>query len=215
MENILTENIKTRKSIDKSYAAKGMSYIEYRRLINALIIIGKSTAKKDSENLVEYSKLNVARMNRIDKTIEIIPGLSEAVEQIVAPQTWLVLTEGWCSNSAQIVPVLDKIVPLNSNIELKFLLRDENPGLMDWYLTNGKSRSIPKLIAVDENFEELFNWGPRPKVLQEVTYRMRANGIDNDTIKEEMHKWYAHDKTITIQKEILELLKETCCNCDA
>lgn len=212
MENILTENIKTRKRIDKLYAAKGISYHEYRRLINALIIIGKSTAKKDSEYLVEYSKLNVARMNHIDKTIEAIPGWSEAVEQIVAPQTWLVLTEGWCSNSAQIVPVLDKIVPLNSNIELKFLLRDENTGLMDWYLTNGKSRSIPKLIAVDENFAELFNWGPRPKVLQEMCYHMRADGIDNDTIKEEMHKWYAHDKTITTQKEILELLKEACRN---
>ena len=106
------------------------------------------------------------------------------------------------------MPVLDKIVTLNSNIVLKFLLRDENTGLMDWYLTNGKSRSIPKLIAVDENFDELFNRGPRPKVLQEMCYHMRADGIDNDTIKEEMHKWYAHDKTITTQKEILELLKE-------
>ena len=214
MENILTENIKTRKRIDKSYAQKGMSYNEYRRLINALIIIGKSTAKKDSENLLEYSKLNVARMNRLDKTIEIIPELRDAVEQIISPQTWLVLTEGWCGDAAQIVPVFDKIAQLNSNIELKFLLRDESPELMNWYLTNGKSRSIPKLIAVDENFEELFNWGPRPKVLQEMFYHMRANAINNDTIKEEMHKWYAWDKTITTQKEILALLKETCHNCD-
>jgi hypothetical protein len=108
--------------------------------------------------------------------------------------------------------VFDKIEQLNSNIELKFLLRDENPELMSWYLTNGKSRSIPKLIAIDENFEELFNWGPRPKVLQEMFYHMRANAIDNDTVKKEMHKWYADDKTITTQKEILKLLKETCRN---
>jgi hypothetical protein len=58
-------------------------------------------------------------MNRIDKTIEIIPGLREAIEQIIAPQTWLVLTEGWCGDAAQIVPVFDKIAQLNSNIELK------------------------------------------------------------------------------------------------
>jgi hypothetical protein len=215
MENILTKNIKIRKSIDESYATKGMSYDEYRRLINACIMIGKSTAKKDSENLLEYSKLNVVRMNRLDKTLEIIPELKEAVEQIIAPQKWLVLTEGWCGDAAQIVPVLDKITQLNSNIDLKFLLRDENPELMDWYLTNGKSRSIPKLIAVDENFEELFNWGSRPKVLQEMFYHMRANAINNDTIKEEMHKWYAYDKTITTQKEILNLLKEACRNWDA
>jgi hypothetical protein len=212
MENTIEKNIKIRKSIDESYVAKGMDYDEYRRLINAFIIIGKSTAKKDSENLLEYSKLNVARMNRIDKTIEIIPELREAVGQIISPQTWLVLTEGWCGDAAQIVPVFDKIEQLNSNIELKFLLRDENPELMSWYLTNGKSRSIPKLIAIDENFEELFNWGPRPKVLQEMFYHMRANAIDNDTVKKEMHKWYADDKTITTQKEILKLLKETCRN---
>jgi hypothetical protein len=86
---------------------------------------------------------------------------------------------------------------------------------MDWYLTNGKGRSIPKLIAVDENFEELFNWGPRPKVLQEMFHRMRETAIDGYIIKEEMDRWYAYDKTITTQKEILELLKETCRNCDA
>src|SRR6476660_9616032 len=146
MENTTTKNIRIRKSIDEFYVRKGISYDEYRRLINALIMIGKSTAKKDSENLLEYSKLNVARMNRLDKTIELIPELREAVEQILSPQTWLVLTEGWCGDAAQIAPVFDKIAQLNSNIELKFLLRDETPELMNWYLTNGKSRSIPKLI---------------------------------------------------------------------
>jgi len=176
-------------------------------------MIGKSTAKKDSENLLEYSKLNMARMNRLDKTIELIPELKELVEQIDTSQTWLVLTEGWCGDAAQIVPVFDKIAQLNSNIELKFLLRDENRELMNWYLPNGKSRSIPKLIVVDENLEELFNWGPRPKALQEMFYHLRANVINDDTIKEEMHKWYAYDKTITTQKEILELIKERCRNC--
>lgn len=214
MENIITKKITLKKRIDSSYASKGMSYEEYRRLIDAFIIIGKSTAKKDSENLLEYSKLNVARMNRLDKTTELVLELKEVVEEINTPQTWLVLTEGWCGDAAQIVPVFDKIAKLNSNIELKFLLRDENLELMDQYLANGKSRSIPKLIVVDENFEELFDWGPRPKVLQEMFYHMKANAINNNTIKEEMHRWYAHDKTITTQKEILELLKQVCIDCE-
>src|SRR5215216_6981695 len=98
MEQVTLNKIGLRKNIDPSYAERGMSYDEYRRLINAFIIIGKSTAKKDSENLLEYSKLNVARMNRIDKTTEIIPELKDAVEQIDFPQTWLVLTEGWCGD---------------------------------------------------------------------------------------------------------------------
>jgi len=214
MENINTKNIRVRKNIDALYVSKGISYEEYRRMIDSFIMIGKSTAKKDSENLLEYSKLNVVRMNRLDKTVELIPGLKHTVEQIDAPQKWIVLTEGWCGDAAQTIPVFDKIAKLNSNIQLKFLLRDENIELMDQYLTNGKSRSIPKLIAIDENNKELFNWGPRPKTLQEMFYHMKANAISNDTIKEEMHRWYAKDKTVTTQMEILNLLKEVCANCD-
>ncbi len=36
---------------------------------------------------------------------------------------------------------------------------------MDRYLTNG-SRSIPIVIALDEEFQELGHWGPRPAELQ-------------------------------------------------
>jgi Thioredoxin len=214
MENIITKNNRLRKRIDQSNIDKGISYEEYRRMIDAFIMIGKSTAKKDSANLLEYSKLNVARMNRLDKTTELISGLKETIDCVNTPQTWLILTEGWCGDAAQTIPVFNKISKLNSNIELKFLLRDENLGLMDQYLTNGKSRSIPKLIILDENNEELFNWGPRPKVLQEMFYHLKANAIDNATIKEEMHRWYTQDKTITTQKEILELLKQVCSSCE-
>jgi hypothetical protein len=52
-------------------------------------------------------------------------------------------------------------------------------------------------------------------VLHEIFCHMRATAIHSDTIEEAMHQWYAHDKTITTQKEILELLKETYRNYDA
>jgi hypothetical protein len=37
---------------------------------------------------------------------------------------------------------------------------------------------------------------------------MKANAIDNNSIKEEMHRWYAKDKTVTTQQEFLQLLLE-------
>lgn len=206
METI-EKKIVLRRTVDEFYTKKGMDYEEYRRLIDAMIIVGKSTAKNDSETLLEYSKLNVVRMKRLDKTVEIIPELKEIVQGISAPQTWLVITEGWCGDAAQIVPVLHKIAELNPNIQLKFLLRDENLELMDQYLTNGRSRSIPKIVVLNEHNEELFNFGPRPAVLQEMFYHLKANAMSNDAVKEEIHKWYAKDKTVTIQMELLDLLK--------
>jgi len=206
MEAVINEAI--RNHVSTTYTDRGMYYDEYRRLIDAFLMVGKSTAKRESESLVEYSKLNVVRMNRLDKTTEIIPELQEEIGKISAPQTWLVLTEGWCGDAAQIVPVLNKIAELNNNIQLKLLLRDEHLELMSKYLTNGKSQSIPKLVVLDEHNNELFNWGPRPQALQELFYHMKANALNNDSIKEEIHKWYAKDKTISIQKDLLALLQD-------
>jgi len=207
MEAVINEAI--RNHVSTTYTDRGMYYDEYRRLIDAFLMVGKSTAKRESESLVEYSKLNVVRMNRLDKTTEIIPELQKKISEISAPQTWLVLTEGWCGDAAQIVPVFNKIAELNSNIQLKFLLRDEHLELMSKYLTNGKSQSIPKLVVLDEHNNELFNWGPRPAALQELFYHMKANAMNNDSIKEEIHKWYAKDKTVSIQKDLLVLLQDS------
>jgi hypothetical protein len=194
------------RKIDKAYIKKAMSYHTYRELIDEFLYKGKSTVLKYPDNLVNYTKLNVVRMNRLDKTTEIIPELKDTIAQINKPQTWLVLTEGWCGDAAQIIPVLHKAASLNENIALCFLLRDDNLELMDVDLINGKSRSIPKLISLDENNKELFNWGPRPVKLQKLFYHLKAKALDNDAIIEEIHKWYALDKTVTIQTELLRIL---------
>ncbi|HKO82665.1 MAG TPA: thioredoxin family protein [Chitinophagaceae bacterium] len=195
-----------KQNVDKAYIKKAISYPAYRRLIDTFLQPEKSTAPKYSDSLMEYTRLNVVRMNRLDKTNEIIPELQDAIIQINTPQTWLVLTEGWCGDAAQIIPALHKIASLNENIALGFLLRDDNLELMDMYLTNGKSRSLPKLIVLDENNNELFNWGPRPVVLQELFFHLKDKGFADDAIKEEIHKWYAQDKTVTIQIELLGIL---------
>lgn len=205
---VLEQNIAVKRKVDPAYREQGMTYEEYRRLIDALIMVGRSTAHHESANLLEYSKLNVVRMKRLDKTLELLPELQQVVEQVSSPQTWLVLTEGWCGDAAQIIPVLHKIEQLNPNITLRMLLRDAHPELMDAFLTNGRSRSIPKLIALNAQSEVLFTFGPRPTVLQELFYHMKANAMGNDAVKEEIHRWYAQDKTFTTQQELLVLLKD-------
>jgi hypothetical protein len=87
MEAVINEAI--RNHVSTTYTDRGMYYDEYRRLIDAFLMVGKSTAKRESESLVEYSKLNVVRMNRLDKTTEIIPELQKEISEISAPQTWL------------------------------------------------------------------------------------------------------------------------------
>jgi hypothetical protein len=196
--------------IDRKHLEKALSYEDYRDHIDELLAQGKVTGPQQSESLAEYTKLNVARMKRIDKTIAVLPEVERVIKSIEKPQTWIVITEGWCGDAAQIVPVFNALAKLNDKIKLQLVLRDDNLELMDQYLTNSTSRSIPKLIVAEaDTLQELFNWGARPKALQDKVDEMKANNVSFDEIKEMLHGWYAKDKTFTTQKELAELFEKT------
>ena len=84
----------------------------------------------------------------------------------------LVLTADWCGDAALCVPILQRIAELGK-IELRFLIRDNNLELMDQYLTNGTSRSIPIFIFIDQNDQEKMVWGPRSPLVQDFITSLR------------------------------------------
>jgi len=185
-----------------------MSYNDYLNLIDEKISQNASTGHEQNEMLTDFTKLNRARMKRLDKTQEILPQLEAAVKQINQKQIWLVLTESWCGDAAQHVPVFNKLSAINPFIDLRLVLRDDNDELMQKYLTNG-GRSIPKLIAVSGDLQtELFTWGPRPATAQVEVKRLldQEDGF-NDKVKEGIQIWYNNDKGVSLQNELIEILK--------
>lgn len=192
----------------KEYIERSMTYAEYIKLIDDLLLDGKTTGPNQSEAMYGYGKLNRHRMHRLEKTVEIGDALKEKISGVSRKMIWLVLTEGWCGDAAQNVPIIEKIAALSPNIETRYLLRDENSELMDRYLTN-EARSIPKLIALDaETLEEVGTWGPRPQPAMELFYALRAEGQEKPLLMENMQRWYTEDKNQTIQKEFEELIAD-------
>lgn len=183
------------------------TYSEYMQLMETVVAENRTTGPKQSESLSHYTKLNLARMHRLNKTASIHDSLREAVDQVDIPQTWYILTEAWCGDAAQNIPTIVAASLSNPLISVKLLLRDENPELMDAYLTNG-GRSIPKLVAVDEDFNEIFTWGPRPAGAQELLKAYKANPVKSySEFSEDIQRWYIADKTESLQNELRELLE--------
>jgi hypothetical protein len=182
------------------------SYDDYRKQITHLISVGKSTGHEQSKDLLHYSELNETRMNRLEKTIDVLPEIKIKLQNLEKKYIWLVLSEGWCGDAAQIVPVIHKMAEITDKIELKIALRDDNDALMQHFLTNG-GKAIPKLIVLDaENFEILADWGPRPHGAKQLIIDYKAtHGVVDETAKIELQKWYLHDKGVSIQQEIKEL----------
>lgn len=192
-----------RKSIEKSH-----SYIEYRTLLKSLLSHGKSSGSEQSEALLHYSELNDTRMNRLDKTISIPTENVEKLKQLENEQIWLVISEGWCGDAAQILPVINKMAEQNTKINLRIVFRDENDELMQLFLTNG-TRSIPKLIVLDKDtLEFITDFGPRPNGAKKLILDYKAqHGIVDETAKTELQLWYLHDKGLSTQNEILEAIE--------
>lgn len=192
--------------INSSVLAQAMSYEAYMALTEQLVKEGKTSGPNQSEAYVYYTKLNLQRMKRLNKTIEVPAALTELLQQKAGAWTWVIITEPWCGDAAQCVPVLEKIAQHDSKIKTAYLLRDEHPTVMDAYLTNG-GRSIPKLICLDQDGKEVFTWGPRPAVIQEVMNRLKAEGVTEiSKIVEEIQKAYNADHQAGVYEEMEAVL---------
>lgn len=196
------------KSILNTSIAKSKSYQEYRTFIAKLAQDGQTSGANLSLDYVNYTKLNESRMHRLDKTVQVVADVKLVLENLSKESIWLVLSESWCGDAAQVLPVINKISEVSDKIDLRIVLRDENEDLMNLFLTDG-TKSIPKLIIIDkESGAVVGDFGPRPKPAKQLILDYKAaHGVVDEAAKIELQKWYLADKGIAIQQEIVALLK--------
>lgn len=197
--------------INTSLFEKGLSYQDYREMIQNLLEEGKTTGTNHTDQMIFYTRMNVQRMKRLDKTSIISQELQTKIGTIRTPQVWLLISEAWCGDAAQNIPFIAKLAKLNKLIELKIILRDEYPEIMELYLTNGSS-SIPKLIAFDiPSCKEIFRWGPRPQTLHQkvLKYKDDPQNLSQKEFIESIHLWYALGKNRSLDAELSLLIRES------
>ena len=115
----------------------------------------------------------------------------------------LVLAEEWCGDASSTIPIVAKLTDQAPGLELRVLRRDEHPEVMDRYLTN-ESRSIPIVIALDEDFREVGHWGPRPRELQAWVMANRPL-VPKAELYPKIRQWYARDRGESTLREVLEV----------
>ncbi len=187
------------------------TYPEYKSAFEYWVVHHESSHAEKDEALINFTKLNWSRSDRIHRTIKIIEPLENLIRSLEKEYHWKIITESWCGDSAQCLPIIGDLAALNPlKIKLSIYLRDSHLEMIDRYLTHG-SRSIPKLIVLEGNSEkEIAIWGPRPKPAQEILFRWKKEVPQRtwEFFEHDLHTWYAHDKTQTLQLELLELFQE-------
>ncbi len=197
--------------MEKSVIDNGMNYQHYRGLIHQLLQENKTTGDNQSEDFIHYTQLNEQRMNRNEKQISVTDELEKTLSNLDHNETWVVFSEAWCGDCAQIIPVIAKIAEASEGkIDLRIIIKSEYKEVMQNYLTNG-AEAVPKLVRFEsESLKEIGTWGARPEKAQAIAEHWKKNKdtIPKEEFSKELHLWYAKDKGVEIQKEFLMLLKE-------
>lgn len=160
-------------------------------------------AAPDFRHYLESLQQDAALWNGVYRIARVPEGVVERARAI--PHSWrlLALSEDWCGDAVNTLPVLARLVEQLPGWELRILGRDANPDLMDSHLT-GASRSIPVVMVLDEELEEVGWWGPRPQPLQEW-YLAHGRGMEAGERYRHIRQWYARDRGRTSLDELLRI----------
>lgn len=187
---------------------EGMTYGDYR--VHTLNML-EEYHESGKEDLMHYTKMNEQRMHRLDKRIELTDAAANSVNESCSTK-WLVITEPWCGDAAQLVPLFNLLAQAGEKVEIKHILRDANPEIMDHFEVNG-SRAIPIIVFLDDEYNVLAQWGARPAEAQEIVNQWKNQDPKPpySELTTQLQKWYNKDKTATSQLELQKKLASLKC----
>ena len=155
---------------------------------------------------LETVRKNEELWRGVHQRVRLPDDVVEEARSLPGTRHLVALSEDWCGDAVNILPVVSRFTEALPNVDLRVLLRDENLDLMDAHLTNGRSRSIPVVILYDDDFRERGWWGPRPSELQRWVME-EGMKMEPGPRYAETRRFYARDKGKAILAELLDLLR--------
>ncbi len=154
----------------------------------------------------KYLPQNYSRQARILRKYRMNESILADLEALSKKRRWLVITEHWCGDASQIIPIFQKAAnESGGQIEVRYVYRDQNKDLIDAHLTDGRSRSIPIILDLDEEFEVIASYGPRPAEAQVLAKQLIARKEDYNL---PLHSWYAKDKQKSLTCDLQQFITE-------
>lgn len=184
------------------YWNEAVSYATYKS--DALERISSPKSDDDTEKR-DYYKLGIQRMNRMEKLFRPSEDDADTLIRKNFSGKILIISEVWCGDASQAIPVIYALFK-NKN-EVRIVYRDQNEELINQFLTDG-SQAIPKVLLLNDNFEVVNTWGPRPEHGNELLKEFKANPetYEREEFYNDLQVYYAKNRGRDTVDEILNLL---------
>lgn len=193
-----------------------MSYEAYLAHLESIVAQSHHISIHLVEDSTHAIRMNLIKMERLDKAARIMANTRFFMNGFKKDLIWLVLTHPRSEDAAQALPILNKMASLCPSIQLKIALPEAIE--QDQKLAKISQLGFPKLIIAQAGESKILGtWGPRVVEL-EALIKEREEDLSKIEAGEmlelaarqwgtRIQRWYAKDKTYSIQKELLEILK--------
>src|SRR5690625_4531671 len=109
----------------KNYFEKGLNYNDYLEKVNDQLETLETTDKESF--VIPHYSLNLQRMKRLNKTVNLSDEQKNALKNISTDFELLTISEGWCGDAAQSLPVMNVIMN-ELCVEQRIVCRDGDLG---------------------------------------------------------------------------------------
>jgi hypothetical protein len=134
-----------------------------------------------------------------------IPDALAARARAVGKVRILVITEYGCSDSANSVPVLARLVEAAPNIEMRLVNATTGRQWMERHRTPDGRAATPTVLVLDDEFRIRGAWVEQPKELQALWLPIMAR---KDSARYgEKAAWYTKDEGREIMRELVETIE--------
>ena len=182
------------------------SFEHYLEFVEELVSNHLHSGETDDALLKKFTATNQERLQRTYSKFTLTQTEAQQVSKL-APQTWILIGESWCGDVNSSLPVIAKLAQASAGaITLRIILRDQNPDVMNLYLSPTGGRSIPKLIIFNIDGQEVGNWGSRPQGLNKLAAAWKEEKLPFMEIVKHVYAWYDEpENQHEIAKEVLEI----------
>ena len=186
----------------KKYWDKALTFEQYLEVNKQRL---ENPSDQQEKDFAPYYELAEQRMGRAIKTFKADPAQQALLLTKGFKGKVLIISEPWCGDASQTVPSV--VAFFQDYNPVRIFLRDSDPSLIAQYLTEG-TQSIPIVVLLDENYQPIAHWGPRPRYGQQLLKKFKADpqGYPKEEFYNDLQVYYAKNRGKDAIAEILELL---------
>jgi hypothetical protein len=158
-------------------------------------------------DFLEFARAKRDEWRQRYKDASVTPDLITRMRALPSRRLILVVAEDWCSDSAQTIPYVARLVDgAPERLAMRVVNSTVGRPVMDANLTPDGRGATPTIVVLTEHQVVLGSWVERPSTAQ-AWFLEQQKSVMQQTLHDQLMKWYADDAGRTTVAEIAALLE--------